>query len=149
MEENIKSFATSIIFLLVASVSLLFFIFSYPNLNGINSILINDSNLNSTTAQEIANSLGGYQSNATIELVNVSSKSDPLLSSQGIQLVSSVSNTRSLTSRLTGTFDLLVTSVSNSLGLSSGIFKLLMGAIISIFLFAIIYYSYKWIRSGI
>ena len=148
MEENIKSFMISTIFILIASTSLLFFVFSYPNLNGQNSILINNSNINSTTAQSLANSLGGYQSNATIELVNVSSKSDPLLSSQGIQLVSSVSNTRSLTSRLTGTFSLVITSVSNSLGLSTGNFKLMMSAFISIFLFSVIYYSYKWIRGG-
>ncbi len=148
MEDNIKSFATSIVFVLVASVSLLFFIFAYPILNNSSSVLVNTSNLNLTTAQGIANSLGGYQQNATIELVNVSSKSNPLVSAQGIELVSAVANSRSMTSRLTGTFNLIITSVSNSLGLSSGNFKLLMGAIISLFLFSIIYYTYKWIRSG-
>lgn len=148
MEENIKSFMVSVIFVMIASTGMLFFIFTYPNLNNANSILINDSNLN-LTAQELANSLGGYQANASVELVNVSSKSDPLISAQGIQLVSAVSNARSLTSRLTGTFNIIVISVSNSLGLSTGAFKLLMSALISIFIFMIIYYSYKWIRSGI
>jgi len=146
MEDTIKGFMISTIFIAICSVALILFLFHYPAINGKTTVLVNDPSFNASS-QELINSLGTYQSEAISE-VNVSSASDPTVSAQGIELVSTVSNTRSLTSRLTGTFNATVVLVSNSLGLSSGEFIGISGALISIFLIAGIYFSIKLLRQG-
>ncbi len=144
--ETIKDFAISSVFILVCSVSLLFFILGYPALNNQSSVLINDSKFNKT-ATDLSILLGDYQSQVNTE-INVSTSDEPTIDAQSLQLVSTVSTSRTLMSRLTGSFRLLTTLLGNVFGLSGGTFALIAGSIISLFGLSLLYLIVKLVRYG-
>ena len=115
-------------------------------MNGKNSVLIKDPQINET-AQALVSDFGSYQSTGQSMVVS-STNSSPQLSANGIQLVSTVSNTRTTMSIITGGFNLVLQLVSNELGFNSGALLGIGGVLIFLFLFLTIYYSVKWLRQG-
>lgn len=146
MEDTIKGFMISASFIAICSVALLLFVFQYPSINGGTTVLVNSPQFNNTS-QQLIESLGTYQKEGISE-VNVSHASDPTVSAQGIELVSTVSNSRNLMDRLTATFNSIVVLLENSLGFNTGNYGILAGVLVAIFLFVTIYYSVKWLRVG-
>lgn len=146
MEDTIKEFTISAVFILICSVALILFVIEFPAMNGKNSVLIKDPQINET-AQALVSDFGSYQSTGQSMVVS-STNSSPQLSANGIQLVSTVSNTRTTMSTITGGFNLVLQLVSNELGFNSGALLGIGGVLIFLFLFLTIYYSVKWLRQG-
>lgn len=144
--DNIKDFTIATIFILVCSVSVLFFALSYPSLNNFQSPLADNPDFNNT-AQDLAVSLGNYQEQQNID-INISTSDEPQTSAEGMYLVSTTATSRNLMSRLTESFALILTLLGNVFGLSGGNFALISASLISIFGFVAIYYVIKVIRWG-
>lgn len=144
--DNIKDFTIATVFILVCSTALLFFALGYPALNNQQSVLVTNPAFNQT-AQDLATSLGGYQS-AQNQDINISVSDDPQASAEGLYLVSTTATSRNLFSRLTESFKLITTLLGNVFGLSGGQFALISGALLSLFGFVAIYYVIKVIRWG-
>lgn len=144
--ESIKDFGIATTFVLVASVGLLFFVLGYPALNGQNSVLANNPQFNNT-ANNLSALLGNYQNQTNID-INISTSDQPTIDAQSLQLVSTVSTSRNLMSRLTTSFKLLTTLLGNVFGLSGGQFALIFGAILSMFGFVLLYMVVRLVRQG-
>jgi hypothetical protein len=144
--ENIKDFTIAITFILITSVCLLFWALGYPALNGQNSVLLNDSRFNQT-ANELAISLGNYQSQANVD-INISTSDQPQVSADTLQLVSTTSVSRNIMSRTVGSFKILTTMLGNVFGLSGRQFAFISGALISLLAVVVLFFVIKEIRQG-
>lgn len=144
--DSIKDFTISTVFILIASVGILFFALGYPALNGQVSVLSNDSRFN-TIATSLSQSLGQYQENQTVD-INVSTRDTPQASASGLFLVSTTATSRNMMSRLTDSFSLITTMLGNVFGLNGNQFTFISGALISLFGFILLYYVIKVIRWG-
>lgn len=144
--DSIKDFGISTTFILVCSVCLLFFVIIYPSLNGSTSIILSDPSFNQT-ANNLTTLLGNFQNQTNTE-INVSTADTPTINAQSLQLFSSVSNARTQMSRFTAAFSLIINLIANQLGLSSGQFLLISGAIIALFGLVLLYYVIRFIRWG-
>jgi len=146
MEDTIKSFGISTIFILIISTSLLFFIIGYPALNGQNTILVNNTQFN-ITKTNLSNNLGNYLTNQNLE-INVSSSSSPVTSAQGIELVSTVSNSRSITSQFQQSLNYELKMIGNIFGLNSNTTIWIFTALASMIGLTLLYLTVKWLRLG-
>lgn len=144
--DSIRDFTIATVFILVCSVSILFFALGYPALNNQQSVLADNPAFNET-ASDLADSLGGYQQAQNID-TNISTADEPQASAQGLFLVSTTATSRNLLSRMTESFKLITTLLGNVFGLSGGQFTLISGALISLFGFVILFYTIKYIRWG-
>jgi hypothetical protein len=144
--DSLKDFGIASIFVLVCSVSILFFVLGYPALNNQVSVLTSNPAFNET-ATNLSILLGQYQTNQSID-INISTADEPTIDAQSLQLVSQVATSRNLMSRLTGSMSLLFTLVGNVFGLSGGQFSLIFMAILSIFGLVLLYYVVKLVRYG-
>jgi hypothetical protein len=144
--DSLKDFGIASIFVLVCSVSILFFVLGYPALNNQVSVLASNPAFNQT-ATNLSILLGQYQTNQSID-INISTADEPTVDAQSLQLVSTVATSRNLMSRLTGSMSLLFTLVGNVFGLSGGQFSLIFMAILSIFGLVLLYYVVKLVRYG-
>ena len=146
MEENLKSFTISAVFIFICSVSLLFFAIGYPALNNQDSVLLEDSRFNDT-AQELSISLGTYQDTQN-ERVNLSSADDPQTTAEGVVLGTTTKNVRSTMGELTGTFKILTSLLGGVFGLNGRQFTFISGALLTLFSIVLLYYVIKMIRYG-
>jgi len=146
MEDTMKGYVISSIFIFVLSIGLLTFVIQYPQLNNRTTILNQDVNFMNST-QNLSNSLGGYQTQSITE-INVTTSTNPTETAYGTGLVSTVSNAESITSRVSGSFKAIYFLVANTLGLNTGTFSILLGALISIIMFLAFYYIIKLLRTG-
>ncbi len=146
MAENIKDFAIATVFILVCSTSLLFFALGYPALNNQQSVLADNPAFNKT-AQDLATSLGNYQTAQNVD-INISTSDEPQASAEGLYLVSTTATSRNLMSRLTESFRLTTTLLGNVFGLSGGQFTFVAGTFLSLFGLVLLYYTIKYIRWG-
>lgn len=146
MPENIKSFTIATTFIVVCSVSLLFFALGYPALNNQQSILMDNPEFNKT-ATELAISLGNFQDLENLD-INISTSDSPTESASGLYLVSDVATSRNLMSRLTGTIKALFKLLGNVFGLSGGQFALISGSLLALFSFVLMYFVIRYIRWG-
>jgi predicted PurR-regulated permease PerM len=144
--DNLRKFSVSAVFFLVASAGILFFAVGYPEYNGYESILNKDPSINATL-QNLTNSLGNYQEESNLD-VNISTADIPEIGAESLQLVSTVSTNRNQMSRITSSLNIVIQSVANSLGLSSGSFLALTGALISLIALILIALVWKSIRTG-
>ena len=133
-------------FLFICAVSLLFFAIDYPALNGQTTILSTNPTFNNT-ANNISALLGNYQT-TTNSQIQATTNDTPTTSGLTVQLISTVSVARTEMSQLQQTFNLLVDLVSNILGLSSTSFLFILGALIAMFAFVLLYVVLKFIRWG-
>ena len=146
MEDTMKGYVISSIFIFVLSIGILMFVIQYPQLNNRTTILNQDVNFMNST-QNLSNSLGGYQTQSITE-INVTTSTNPTETAYGTGLVSTVSNAESITSRVSGSFKAIYFLVANTLGLNTGTFSILLGALISIIMFLAFYYIIKLLRTG-
>lgn len=144
--DSLKDFTIATVFILVCSVSLLFFALGYPALNNQQSVLVDNPAFNET-AEELATSLGGYQTQQNIN-INISTADTPQSSAEGLYLISTTATSRNLMSELTESFVLLTTLLGNVFGLSSTQFIFISGALISLFGLVVLYYVIKYLRWG-
>lgn len=144
--DSLKDFTIATVFILVCSVSLLFFALGYPALNNQQSVLVDYPAFNET-AEELATSLGGYQTQQNIN-INISTADTPQSSAEGLYLISTTATSRNLMSELTESFVLLTTLLGNVFGLSSTQFIFISGALISLFGLVVLYYVIKYLRWG-
>ncbi|KKM63605.1 hypothetical protein LCGC14_1509920, partial [marine sediment metagenome] len=145
--ENIKDFMISGVFMLVCSVSILFFALGYPALNNQQSVLLSDNPAFNETAHELAISLGGYQDLQNIN-INISTADSPTESAQGLYLISTTATSRNLMSEMTGSFVILTTLLGNVFGLSGSQFTFISGSLLSLFGLIILYFVIKNLRWG-
>ncbi len=146
MADSIKDFTIATTFILVCSVCIIFFALSYPALNGKTSILVENPEFKET-AQNLSILLGNFQEQQNLD-INISTADEPTVDAQSLQLVSTVSTSRNLLSRLSQSFKLITTLLGNVFGLSGGNFALIFGAIISLFGMVLLFYTIKVIRWG-
>lgn len=146
MEDNIKSFTIATVFILICSVSLLFFALGYPALNNQNSVLLQDQRFNDT-AHNLSNSLGTYQTTQN-ERVNLSFKDDPQTTAEGTVLGTTTRNTRSTMNELTSSFKILAVLLGGVFGLSGTNFGFIFGALLALVSVVSLYYVIKMIRYG-
>ena len=144
--DNFRQFITGSVFFLVASVSLLLFCFAYPEAQGYESILNKDPSINESIFN-LTTQFGDYQPQANIEK-NASTIDIPEVGAESIQLVSTVSTTRSQWSRVTESFKVIYILVANSLGLSAGTFTALLGALFSLITIIALLLLWKVVRTG-
>lgn len=144
--ETLKDFGIATTFILVCTVSILFFALGYPALNNKQSILIDDERF-SHTAGNLSILLGTYQEQQNIE-INVSTADQPTIDAQSLQLVSTVSTSRTFMGRITGSFKLILNLLGNIFGLSGGALVGIIGALTALFGFIILYLVVKMIRYG-
>lgn len=144
--DSLKDFGIASIFVLVCSVSILFFVLGYPALNGQISVLADNPAFNET-ATNLSILLGNYTVEQNID-INISTADEPTVDAQSLQLVSTVATSRNFMGRITESIGLLFTLVGNVFGLSGGQFSLIFMAILSIFGFTLLYYVVKLVRYG-
>lgn len=144
--DNIKDFTIATVFILVCSVSILFFALGYPALNNQQSVLIENPLFNET-AQNLSASLGGYQTAQNQDILT-STADEPQASAQGLFLETTTATSRSLMGRLTDSFKLIVTLLGSVFGVTGGQFALISGALISLFGFVLLYFVVRVIRWG-
>ncbi|KKN27028.1 hypothetical protein LCGC14_0868790 [marine sediment metagenome] len=144
--DNIKDFAISSVFMLVCSVSILFFALGYPALNNQQSVLIDNPAFNNT-AQNLSILLGNYQTQQNIN-INISTADTPQSSAEGLYLISTTATSRNLMSQLTESFVLLTTLLGNVFGLSGTQFIFITGSLISLFGLVLLYFVVKNLRWG-
>lgn len=144
--DSLKDFTIATVFILVCSVSLLFFALGYPALNNQQSVLVDNPAFNET-AEELATSLGGYQTQQNIN-INLSTADTPQSSAEGLYLITTTATSRNLLSELTESFVLLTTLLGNVFGLSGTQFIFISGALLSLFGLVILYYVVKYLRWG-
>lgn len=145
--ETIKDMLIGTVFILVCSVSILFFAIGYPALNGQSSVLNQNPEFNQT-AFNLTRSLGQYQTNQSTD-VNITTADEPQASASGLFLVSTTATNRHLMSRLTDSFGILTTLLGNVFGLSGGQFTIISGILISLFAGVLLYLIVKVIRYGV
>ncbi len=144
--DSIKDFAIATTFILVCSISLLFFALGYPALNNQQSVLVDNPAFNGT-AEDLATSLGGYQDLQNIN-INISTADTPQSSAEGLYLISTTATSRNIMSQLTESFVLLTTLLGNVFGLSGTQFTFISGALLSLFGLVLLYYVIKNLRWG-
>ena len=144
--DSIKDFMIAGVFTLVCSVSLLFFALGYPALNNQQSVLIDNPAFNQT-AEDLATSLGGYQTQQNID-INITTADTPQSSAEGLYLISTTATSRNLMSQLTDSFILLTTLLGNVFGLSATQFTFISGSLLSLFGLVLLYYVVKNLRWG-
>jgi len=144
--ENLRNFSVAAVFFLVASAGILLFALAYPEYNGYENILNKDPSINETVTQ-LTNSLEDYQDEANLD-INITTGDIPEVGAESLQLVSTVATSTNIISRIMGTFKILYVSVANSLGLSSGSFSFLIGALISVLILIMGLLVWKTIRTG-
>ncbi len=114
---TLREFVTRWSFIFIAVFGLIAFALYYPALNGKDSILLNDSRIN-TSFTELGESLDKYQEQANINQ-NISTFTIPTVGSESIQLESSVSTNRRDGDLSTSTFNIIKDVTGNVLGFSS------------------------------
>lgn len=144
--ESLKDFTIATVFILVTSVSLLFFALGYPALNNQQSVLIENPAFNQT-AQDLATSLGSYQTEQNVD-INISTADEPQASAEGLYLVSTTATSRNVMSRMTESFRLITILLGNVFGLSGTQFTFISGALLSLFGVVLLYYTIRMIRWG-
>jgi len=144
--DNLKSFTIATVFILICSVSLLYFALGYPEQSNQHSALLGDSRFNDT-AHDLSDALGGYQT-AQNEQINLSSADDPQTTAEGVVLGTTTKNARSTMSQLTSSFNILSNLVGGVFGLNGWQFTFISGALLSLFSMILLYYVIKMIRYG-
>lgn len=144
--DTLKDFGIATTFIIVCAVCILFFALGYPALNNKQSVLISDERFNHT-AGNLSILLGTYQEQQNTE-INVSTADQPTIDAQSLQLVSTVSTSRTFMSRVTGSFKLILNLLGNIFGLSGGALVGIIGALTALFGFVILYLVVKMIRYG-
>lgn len=144
--ENFQKFVVSSVFFLVASVSFLFFMIGYPEVNGYESILSKNPSINNSL-NNLTTQFGSYPSEANLEK-DVFTSDNPEIGAESIQLVSTVSTTRTQWNRLTNSFKVIYLLVAELLGLSAGSLTILIGVLFSLIAIIVILLVWKSIRTG-
>ena len=145
--DSLKDFAIATTFILVCSISILFFALGYPALNNQQSILVSDNPIFNETAQELSVLLGDYQTQQNIN-INITTADTPQSSAEGLYLISTTATSRNLMSQLTESFVLLTTLLGNVFGLSATQFIFISGALVSLFGLVVSYFVIKYLRWG-
>lgn len=144
--ENIKDFGFAFTFTLICSVGLLFFVLSYPALNGQQSVLVDNPEFN-RTAQNLSVLLGNTQDQVNTD-INITNSDNPQASAQGLYLVSATATARKFMGRTLDSFKLLTTLLGNAFGLSGSTFFFVTGGLIALFSLILLYNVVKAIRWG-